>query len=118
MSSLGPVPGLDLPGLQGHPRFAQARETGVPELMAGGMGEPGRPGLGGTDDLVQAVFGQRLTGSGSLSARQRHARCWQSRAGRGRHVGPDRAEKACRAGGEALVATLALGNKDSAFAGA
>ncbi len=59
------MPGLGLDGLQGHARFAEPREAGVAELVAGESRQPG-PGAGAGDDLVHPGRGQRLTAARSL----------------------------------------------------
>jgi hypothetical protein len=60
------VSGLGLDGLDGHPRFPQADEAGVAQLVVGAVAETG-PLAGGADDLVQTRCRERLAARGPLS---------------------------------------------------
>lgn len=56
---------LSLDRLQCHPGLPESGQAGVPQLVAGGMGQT-RPVSGALEDLVQPGHGQRLPATRSF----------------------------------------------------
>src|SRR5215218_6317622 len=109
------VPGLGPDRLKRHPRFAEPGEAGVTQLMTGQLLDAG-PGAGAGHDLVQTRGREWLSAPWSLqdqedviiSGRLGALRC---------EVGGQACEEALGDRDDALVAALALGDKQSPLAG-
>jgi hypothetical protein len=103
------VPGLGLDRLQCHPSLPESGQTGVPQLMAGPVGDA-RAAAGAIEHLVQSCWRQRLPAAWSFEHHEQLVGAGIDWA-LGVEVGGDVVEEPSRDRHQALVAALAVGDE-------
>ncbi len=103
------VPGLGLDRLQSHPRFAQPGQTGVPQLVAGRVREPGPPACT-VEDFIDAISRKRPPAAGTFQRHEQRVRA-TSRGPFAIQVGADRGEEPARDRHDPLMPAFAVGDE-------